>query len=67
MPTTKYFGDSIDPLYASLGDEGADRIWKQAVASYPGALREAAVILVTKRLVSDHLDGRGGLGPSRVG
>ncbi|MDE3721908.1 helix-turn-helix domain containing protein [Nocardiopsis sp. N85] len=50
------FGDSIDLLYASLGDEGADRIWQQVMGSYRGALREAATVLVAKGLVPEGLD-----------
>jgi AcrR family transcriptional regulator len=50
------FSDSIDLLYASLGDEGADRIWEQVMGSYRGALREAATVLVAKGLVSERLD-----------
>lgn len=53
------FSDSLDLLYASLGDEGADRIWKQVMESYRGALREAAAVLVAKGLVSEHLDVEG--------
>ncbi|MFD3687065.1 TetR/AcrR family transcriptional regulator [Nocardiopsis sp. NPDC058631] len=50
------FSDSIDLLYASLGDEGADRIWEQVMGSYRGALREAATVLVAKGFVSERLD-----------
>ncbi|NKY99483.1 hypothetical protein [Nocardiopsis alborubida] len=50
------FSDSIDLLYASLGGEGADRIWKQVMGSYRGALREAATVLVAKGFVSERLD-----------
>ncbi|WP_306367863.1 TetR/AcrR family transcriptional regulator [Nocardiopsis sp. CC223A] len=50
------FSDSIDLLYASLGDESADRIWGQVMGSYRGALREAAAVLVAKGFVSERLD-----------
>ena len=49
------FSDSIDLLYASLGDEEAGRIWKQVRESYRGALSEAAAVLVAKGLVSERL------------
>ncbi|WP_017581297.1 hypothetical protein [Nocardiopsis valliformis] len=48
--------DSIDLLYASLGDEGAERIWRQVVEGYRGALREAAGVLVARGFVPAHLD-----------
>lgn len=51
------FRASLDLLYASQGaDEGAERTWNHIIATYRGALREAAVEIIAKGLVDEGLD-----------